>query len=236
VTIRRPGPFVALLLTTPLYAATACYEGGRSPSDDPANEPGGADDGADDDGAQDASFQDFGCVETSEHFRDRVWAPFMSTQCYACHNPEGQAKHTDLVLRAVDVPGYFDANLAALADVARLEIDGTSLLLLKPTGQVEHGGGVQLPVDDDRYRALEELVWLMEEPVHCADDGDYAAFFEGVELLDLEQTLRRAMSRRPTSSSWCATAAPKRSRSCSPTRCTSPSSRSASSRCTTTCC
>jgi hypothetical protein len=186
----------ALLLTSPLVAGAACGGDVVSDGDDPIRQPGPGADGGDDAGTDDEPPRVDGegdCVETADFFREKVWAPFMSTQCFACHNPAGQARHTDLVLQPVDVPGYLEANLATLRDVARLEIDGESLLLLKPTGAVEHGGAQQLVDGDDRHEALAQLVNLLEHPVHCADDGDYAEFFAGVELLDLDATLRRAV-------------------------------------------
>lgn len=143
------------------------------------------------------------CVETHEMFREDVWSPFMSTQCFACHNPLGTAAHTDLVLQASDVPGYAEANLNTVRNVARLEIEGVSLLLLKPLGEVEHGGGQQIEVDDSRHQALRALVEHLDDgPIACADDTDVTEFFTGVQLLDAEQTLRRAAfslaSRHPT--------------------------------------
>src|SRR5690606_24859093 len=86
--------------------------------------------------------------------------------------------------------------------VARLEIEGESLLLLKPTEKVEHGGRVQILEGSEQYEALAELIDRMRAPVHCADDNDFDEFFKGVELMDMEETLRRAAftlaSRIPT--------------------------------------
>lgn len=184
----------ALLLITPLTAGAACQGDVVSDDGDPLRVPGpGADADADDDEDPPRVDGDGDCLETADFFREKVWAPFMSTQCFACHNPAGQARHTDLVLQPVDVPGYLEANIATLRDVARLEIDGESLLLLKPLNEVEHGGAQQIVEGDERYEALVELVDLLEHPVHCADDHDYAEFFAGVELLDLDGTLRRAV-------------------------------------------
>ena len=186
---------------------TGCYEGGDEPMPDPGPIDPGEDDpqsdgGNDDDDDAPAADEEEECVETEEFFREEVWAPFMSTTCLACHNPAGTAKHTDLVLQQADVPGYLEANLATLKDVARLEIEGTSLLLLKPSAQVEHEGQAQIAKGDDRYKALKELIKRLDAPVHCANDDDVKEFFKGVELLEWEDTLRRAMfalvSRYPT--------------------------------------
>ncbi len=143
------------------------------------------------------------CQETKSYFREEVWAPFMSSQCFACHNPLGQAKHTDLVLRGNDVPGHADANLAALRHISRLELGGEPLLLVKARGGDTHGGGAQLEAGGEEYEALVELLAQLDEgPTVCADDADVFEYFQGVELLEAYQTLRRVTfslaSRLPT--------------------------------------
>jgi hypothetical protein len=194
------------ILVAPLTIAAGCYDGPGDGPDDPADDPG-ADSSANDDDSEDpqgSRTDPEECVETEAYFREEVWAPFMSTTCLACHNPAGEARHTDFVLQQSDVPGYVEANLATLADVARLEIDDKPLLLLKPTNEIEHGGKVQLVKGDENYDALKELIKRLEAPVHCADDNDFDEFFRDVELLDREGTVRRATfalgSRIPTDS------------------------------------
>jgi hypothetical protein len=174
----------SLLWATPLCLTLGCY-GGADDAVEEVDEP--------EEPAATPELQGPGsCNETIDVFRKEVWAPFMSTQCFGCHSPGGAARHTKFVLQAHDVPGYMEANLATVANIARLEIEGESLLLLKPTGQVEHGGGTQLTVDDERYEALRDLIPHLEKPVHCADETDVKAFFAGVEELDRVDTLRRA--------------------------------------------
>ncbi|MEM6990117.1 MAG: DUF1588 domain-containing protein [Myxococcota bacterium] len=182
--------------------STGAGPGGETDTD--GIDPIGTDDDGGSSGEEPPGFSDPGtCVETHAYFRDAVWAPFMSTQCFACHNPLGDARHTDMVLQASDVPGYAEANLAAVRNVARLEIDGESLILLKATGVVEHGGGAQLVKGEEWHVALEELVdQLGEAPITCADDTDVTEFFAGVHMLDDVEVLRRAAfslaSRYPT--------------------------------------
>lgn len=187
----------ALTSALTLLALTGCYE-----SVDVADS-GGTSGGVDiDDGGEDSDGDDTGggvgldgpgtCVETATFFREQVWAPFMSNQCYACHNPLGQAKHTDLVLRGNDVPGHQEANIATLRNLSRLEIDGEPLLLVKARGEWEHGGGPQLDPEGEDYAALEEVIAQLEEgPTVCADDADVFAYFDGVEMMETEETLRR---------------------------------------------
>ncbi|HWB78904.1 MAG TPA: hypothetical protein VG755_28275, partial [Nannocystaceae bacterium] len=175
-----------LAFTSSLIAG--CYSG--------TNRHGDQDDGADEGGSssdEGAGLAGSGeCTDVENYFREQVWAPLLKEKCFACHNPAGQAKNSDLVLQGPDYPGYLEVNLQTVQNIARLEIDGTSLLLLKPSAQVEHGGGPQIKEDSDEYAALEELMSRIAEPIHCKDDGDLRAFYADLTTLDTEQTLRKA--------------------------------------------
>ena len=186
----------AVMSATVLLALSGCYE-----SVDVADAGGtsggieGEDDDGDsgDDGSGGVELDGPGtCLETATYFREQVWAPYMSSQCYACHNPLGQAKHTDLVLRANDVPGHQETNIAMIRSLARLELDGEPLILVKARGDDNHGGGAQLDPESEDYAALADLIDQLEEgPTICADDADVLAYFQGVEMMGPEETLRR---------------------------------------------
>jgi hypothetical protein len=184
-------------LTASLALVPGCYEGGAQVDDDDDEE-------ADDDGGRDgASLVGPGtCVDTDKFFKENVWTPVLSQKCIGCHNPTGVAGNTDLVLQMSDYPGYLEANQQTLANVARLEIDGMPLLLAKPSAKVEHGGGLQLPDDTDEYALLADMIERFRAPTHCENDSDITRFFDGVEQLDEEGTLRKATfllaSRMPT--------------------------------------
>ena len=132
-----------------------------------------------------------GCVPTDKFFSQQVWQAFMGQQCYACHNAQGTARDSDFVLQPSSVPDYLRINLEIVQRVARMEIGGTSVLLLKPSAQVEHEGGVQIGVGDEKYRALQELVRRFAEPVDCGDAGGGEGL-SGLELLQAKETLRKA--------------------------------------------
>jgi len=131
------------------------------------------------------------CVSTLSFFNEHVWTPVMSTKCIACHNPQGQAKDSRLVLIDANQPGYLEANLAVVEDVAGLERDGLSILLIKPIGGDTHGGGPQIAEGGEEYQALQALVGRFKEPVAC-EDTVVAVDFEDVELMDPQRTLRKA--------------------------------------------
>ena len=130
------------------------------------------------------------CVPTKQFFTDEVWNPFMSTTCFACHNAQGIASVSELVLQSPNQPGFLDANLAIVANIAQFERNGTSILLLKPSAQIDHGGGTVIAKDGPEYEALAELVRQAENPVVCEETGDNP--FVGVNLLDNAGTYRKA--------------------------------------------
>lgn len=183
-------------LLLPLLLTVGCYSGGPQQLPDAEDEPGAAEDG--DDGGDDgfdppSQLDDNGvCVDTSRYFKEEVWTPLMSQKCIGCHNGQGAAKDTDLVLQLADYPGYLEVNEQTVLNVARLEIEGTPLLLLKPSGGVEHQGGKIFEVDSDEYKAMAEMVDRFAAPKHCIDDAAITKFFKGLVELDEGETLRKA--------------------------------------------
>ncbi|WP_373046856.1 DUF1588 domain-containing protein [Vulgatibacter sp.] len=137
--------------------------------------------------AEDAS----SCVPTDKFFSQQVWQPFMGQQCYACHNAQGTARDSDLVLQPSTVPDYLRINLETVKNIARVEVGGTSVLLLKPSAQIEHGGGVQIQTGDEKYEALEELVSRFRTPVDCGDQGNGDGL-AGLTTKGAAETLRKA--------------------------------------------
>lgn len=188
----------ALSALTASLMLGGCYAGGGARADEDEDEEG------DDDGEPDGArlVGPGTCVDTDKFFKESIWTPVLSKKCIGCHNPTGVAGTTDLVLQMSDYPGYLEANQQTLANVARLEIDGMPLLLAKPSAMVEHGGGLQLPDDSEEYRLLADMIERFKAPTHCENDADINRFFDGVVLLDEEQTLRKAVfllaSRLPT--------------------------------------
>jgi len=188
----------ALGALTASLMLTGCYEGGPQRADDEE------DDAGDDDGEPDGArlVGPGACVDTNLFFKEKIWTPVLSKKCIGCHNPTGVAGNTDLVLQMSDYPGYLEVNQQTLANVARLEIDGMPLLLAKPSAKVEHGGGLQLPEDSEEHALLAEMIERLQAPIYCENDSDIDRFFDGIQELDEEGTLRKATfllaSRMPT--------------------------------------
>ncbi len=207
------GDVGTLLMAASLLSG--CYAGigtggeddGDGPGADSEGESDTSDDPQDDTGDEpEPQEPEEECVDTRNYFEDEVWRPLLQADCFGCHNPEGEAKDTDLVLQGNDYPGYLEANYTTVQNVARLEIDGTSLMLLKPSAQVEHTGGSRFGADSDLYATMEEMISRFDAPVHCVDDKDIEAYFEGIVELDEEETLRKATfllaSRYPTAEEY----------------------------------
>ncbi len=133
------------------------------------------------------------CYSTRDFFADRVWAPLMATNCALCHEPTGIAAEAGAKFRLLTAvyPGFIEANLENIRSIKDYEYQGIPLLLAKPTGAVEHGGGAALDPDGELYDDLVELLVQLEDPVECPVAPPSAAFPD-VELLTPEQTLRKA--------------------------------------------
>jgi len=132
------------------------------------------------------------CVPTPNFFAEKVWAPLMGTKCISCHNNQGAAKGTKLVLKTSALTGYMEHNLATVQEVATYEYNGASILLLKPTLQMDHAGGQVLSTDSEEYGALVELVERFKNPVECVIEELEEDFFDDVELMSPFQTFRNA--------------------------------------------
>ncbi len=146
--------------------------------------------GAEDEGASGGD----DCVSSEDAFFEEVWTPVLSNTCFACHNPQGQASDTDMVFWPSTRTGFEAHNFEEFRDIARVGIDGTPIVLLKPSMDgVAHEGGLQAAPGSDGYRALERGIAIMQNPTTCDDDGaDDAALLDGVVLSDELVAFRRA--------------------------------------------
>jgi hypothetical protein len=136
---------------------------------------------------------DGACVSDQMYFAQKVWAPVLAVKCVGCHNPQGQAKDSGMVLRSSTEAGFLDANYEILKAASALEQDGISQLLAMPTGgsaSRKHPGGVVIEKGSDDYAALEELTNRFKEPSSC--ETNLNAVFAGVQLATPAETLRKA--------------------------------------------
>jgi mono/diheme cytochrome c family protein len=143
------------------------------------------------------------CMSNSRFFAEQVWARVMQQTCVNCHSPDGIAvqQGADFMLLPPTYPGFLEANLQTLEQLARTEYDDRSVLLRKPVGEMDHGGGVQLAADSVEATILDELVRRLQEGDPCPD-AQALGSFDDVVLLDGAASLRKAalhlVSRLPT--------------------------------------
>lgn len=138
-----------------------------------------------------ASSAETACVSDLTYFQQEVSGPITENKCFACHNAQGSARNSKLVLLPPGQTDYLRLNYEKLKDIGSYEKDGVSILLLKPTAGVSHGGGEQIDPDSDEYAALEGLIARFKQPVTCNADPA-GGLLTKVRLLDLPATLRRA--------------------------------------------
>jgi hypothetical protein len=135
------------------------------------------------------------CQSTRSFFEQNVWSAFMSTTCTKCHTLEGIAvadNNAKFVLQTSSYPGFIDANLANLTMVAGIQYQGTSELLLKPIGKMNHGGGVVIQENGPEHQALKTLVGRLQggDQSSCAEGPNTT--LQAVTLADAASTFRHA--------------------------------------------
>ncbi len=104
------------------------------------------------------------CIPTLTFFEQEIWDPFLGNTCFACHGPDGigtQGRRFEMVVD--DLP----ANLEIVRDLARREIEGKPLLLLKTSGEIRHFGGASAPEGSRNYQNLQILLERFKTPVSC---------------------------------------------------------------------
>lgn len=133
------------------------------------------------------------CLTNRDFFEERVWVPLMAQNCASCHQPGGAAANVNskLLLYPASYPNFIDANYGNVANVANIEYNGTSELLLKPLGQMNHGGGAVLQANSQAYADLKDFISRMGSSNSCVATSPTAAVDNTVQL-DAATTLRRA--------------------------------------------
>ena len=144
-------------------------------------------DGDSDEGGDEAE----GCLTDIEFFQQQVSIPILEKDCISCHNAQGEARNSNLVLASPGETNYLQENFRTLKELAALERDGTSLILLKPTLRIAHQGGQRFDEDSDKFDIFAELVDRFDEPVSC-DDEEGSDVLDKILVLDLPETLRKA--------------------------------------------
>lgn len=148
---------------------------------------------AEDDTSKDGGPEPEVCLDDAAFFEQKVWTDTLQPVCLGCHTADGAARKSDLVLVPPTRPDHLEINRAVLENVAGLERDDVSIILRKPLGLDNHGGGKVLTDEDDpRYQHLVEFIDRMANPITCDNGDEVDDVTAGLELLSPTETLRKA--------------------------------------------
>ena len=100
------------------------------------------------------------CQPIADFFTTQMWTPLLSTTCMACHQDPSNPFH----LTAGDAATSLTATEA---EAKKTGANNTSLLLLKPSGQVTHGGGTLIPMTSATYMNFEAFVTAVQANAQC---------------------------------------------------------------------
>ena len=132
------------------------------------------------------------CLTDDEFFEQEVYRKVLQPVCATCPTRGGAARDSNYILENSARPDYLEVNEQMLAGLAGLQRDGESVVLRKPLGLEDHGGGAVLAEDSDEYAILTEYVERLDDPVtKCPGDDEVSGEY-GVANLNRRRTLRKA--------------------------------------------
>jgi hypothetical protein len=172
----------------PSDASTTFDSGLELPSDSGTNDAGPFDAGAIDAGS---TIDAGNCNGTLQYFRE-VSYPTVFSRCAGCHSSGGQADGTRFLLRPFSTAAALSANIRSIAGASVLESNSQPLLILKPTGQLAHGGGTLFSPTSSEVATIRRTMAEIRAPIICPGDIFPRANTEGVIALTPLETLHKA--------------------------------------------
>ena len=126
------------------------------------------------------------CLAINNFFANEVWAKVGERTCLKCHNTKGDASDSEfLLLDTTSNPSNREKairhNHAAFQRVASAKENGTSLLLSKISGGLDHGGGEVFKSDSTEYRILKRYV---RRASGLPDEGPEVTEYDALPLFD----------------------------------------------------
>ncbi len=100
------------------------------------------------------------CAGDFAWFETKLWQPILSVKCVGCHNEQGVARGSRMVLVAPSDPEAARKNYPVVRAIADTKLGDQSVFLLRPsmTHPDGHPGGNLLPVGSAGYQALATFV------------------------------------------------------------------------------
>lgn len=134
------------------------------------------------------------CEDNQQYFQREVWGQVASRICIKCHSPDGIAaqQNSQFLLLPPSYPGFIEANYSNMSDIARYDYGGMPVIVLKPLGQLNHGGGKVIQENSREHRILADWVARVARPVSCRDSADPDPFDGNITMLSPVDTLRKA--------------------------------------------
>lgn len=110
-----------------------------------------------------------GCPDDLAFFEANLWEPILSKKCAVCHSEDGLAKASRMVLKPTSEAGAMEANFEAVKALSAVTEEGTSVLLLRPSGRHPQGhtGGELIPFTGPEYMTLETFVNRVTKSKGC---------------------------------------------------------------------
>lgn len=135
---------------------------------------------------------DDGCFSNRDFLATKAWKGVIESKCVACHGPGGlaEAQSAKFTIKPAAYPGFLEANLDEIARLAKTSFEGTSVVLQKATGKMNHGGGVVVEPGSAEFEILEELVERGIQGDTCEDPVALPSF-DDVVLLPPQQAWRK---------------------------------------------
>ncbi|MBK9258994.1 MAG: DUF1592 domain-containing protein [Polyangiaceae bacterium] len=111
-----------------------------------------------------------GCPDDLEFFQANVYEPLLDKYCFLCHREGGLAGNSRLKLVPKDEAGALQKNFDMVKALAAEEVNGTSIMVLRPSGKHPNGhpGGVIFQPGSPDYSTLSLFVTRVTRGQGCA--------------------------------------------------------------------
>ena len=129
------------------------------------------------------------CAQDLAWFEENLWQPVLLPSCTSCHRDGDLAAGTALVFDVTSSAESFN-RLFQYSQVPQQ----AEYLLNKPSGQEIHGGGQNFDQGSQSYIAMQSWLQQLDSFAQCDEvlEQNNKVFWQGVEQLDNQQTLRKA--------------------------------------------